>query len=372
MASLRIAEGRAKILAVVAGAVLIASVAVVTLATHFAKGKGVVAQVNGHPISERELKRMLADPTMQRRAARRDLQRRQTAAGGSASQVEPEQERNELERTALRRLILVRLLLEEAARLELKVTDEELAKSKEAVRRGFEDPSSFAQWRKALDVEDDESLADALRTELLVERVSALLTKTVTLRAGEVESYYEANRTKFSVPVTVHLLTINAGDQKSADEILRAVKKSGADFEAVAAKQSKDFSSATAAPARWIPTDKLPKEMQAAVAKLKPGQIGGPVQSDSGLLIVKLVDRKPARVRELEEVRPAIERSLLRAKQGEAIRSWLATREASAKVEILAPTLRSVAASGATTVGRAEQAALERWLQHRATTGRAN
>jgi parvulin-like peptidyl-prolyl isomerase len=318
--------------------------------------------VNGHPISERELKRMLADPTMQRRAARRDLQRQQTSAGRAPAEVESEPERNELERIALRRLILVRLLLEEAARLELKVTDDELGKSKEAVRRGFEDPTSFAQWRKALDVEDDQSLADALRTELLVERVSALLTQNVAVRAEEVDSYYGANTAQFSVPATVNLLTIEAGDQKSADEILRELKKPGADFEAVAAKRSKDFGSARAAPAGWISINKVPAEIQAAVANLKPGQISGPVQTDGGLLIVKLVDRKPARIRELAEVRPAIERSLLRTRQGEAIRSWLATREGNAKVEILVPALRPVAASGATkTAGRAEQAALERW-----------
>ena len=357
----RITNGRSKALAL--AAVVVASVAVVTLATHFVNGQGVVAEVNGRAISERDLKRMLADPTMQRRAARRDLQRKQAASVGLASQVEPEQERNELERIALRRLILVRLLLEEAARLELKVTDDDLAKSREAVRRGFEDPSSFAQWRKALDVEDDQSLAEVLRTELLVERVSALLTQNVALSPGEVESYYEANRTKFSVPVSVQLLTIEASDQRSADELLRDVKKSGADFAAVAAKHSKDFGSVAETSDRWISIDKVPSEIRAAVVNLKPGQIGGPVQSNGGLMIVKLVDRKPARVRELAEVRPAIERSLLRAKQGETIRSWLATKESNAKVEILVPALRSLAMSGETkTVGRAEQAALERWL----------
>ena len=356
-------KGRTKGLALAAGAVLIASVAVVTLTTHFAKGGGIVAQVNGQPISERELKRMLADPSMQRRAARRDLQRKQTAAGSSASQVEPEQERNELERIALRRLILVRLLLEEAARLELKVTDDEVAKSKEAVRRGFEDPSSFAQWRKALDVQDDQSLADALRTELLVERVSALLTKNVVVGPAEVVSYYEANKAQFSVPATVRLLTIGASDQKSAAEILRELQKPGADFEAVAAKRPTDLGSARAVPAGWVSTSKLPAEIQAAVANLKPGQIGGPVQTDGGLLMVKLADQRPARIRELAEVRPAIERSLLRMKQGEAIGSWLAMRESNAKVEILVPALRQVATSGATkTVSRAEQAALERWV----------
>jgi parvulin-like peptidyl-prolyl isomerase len=365
LARLAMTGRRRKAVVLAACALLIASLATVVLVSKSAPATAIVAQVNGQPITERELKRMMADPTMQRRAQRRDLQRRMASAASEPGRPDQrqEQERNQLERIALRRLILVKLLLEEADRLELKVTDDQLARSQEAVRSGFEDPNSFAEWRKALDVEDDRSLADALRTELLVERVSASLAKGVVLRAGDVEAYYAAHKADFMVPETVHLLIIETVDQKSAGQILQELNKQGADFGAVAKERSKGFRAAEGGDLGWVPVDRLQSEVRVAVYNMKPGQIRGPVQTEAGMLIVKLLDRRAARTKDLAEVRSVIEQSLLRTKQREAIRGWLAEREKNAKVEILVSALRPDAAGDPMSAsGPAERAALERWV----------
>jgi parvulin-like peptidyl-prolyl isomerase len=365
ISEIRLTRGRRKFVALAACALLIASLAIVGLATQTAKVGGVVAEVNGHPISERELKRMLADPTMLKRAQRRGLQQRVASASEGSAQRDQlqEQSRHQLERIALRRLILVRLLLEEADRLELKVTDDDLANAHDAVRRGFEDASSFAEWRKALDVADDRSLADALRTELLVERVSAVLAKDVAVRPGEAEAYYRARKAEFTVPETVRLSIIETGDQTSTDQILQELKQPGADFAAVARQRSKGFRAEGGGDFGWVPIDRLQSQLRATVASMQPGQIGGPVRTEGGPVIVKLFDRRPARPRELAEVQGSIEQALLRARQREAMRDWLEEREKDAKVEILVSTLRPDAAGAAmSATGSTERAAVEQWL----------
>jgi parvulin-like peptidyl-prolyl isomerase len=65
------------------------------------------------------------------------------------------------------------------------------------------------------------------------------------------------------------------------------------------------------------------------------GETGGPVQSGAEFLLVRVEERRPARVMTLAEAQPQIERRLRAAKQQEVVQAWLTEQAKQAKIEVV-------------------------------------
>jgi len=102
-------------------------------------------------------------------------------------------ETNELERLALQKLITRGLLLQEAARRNLTVSEQELDQAFTRFRSRFKNARKFAAWKKAREL-DDTALREDLRAQILLKRVRAALAEEVRLSEEEVQAYYEGNR----------------------------------------------------------------------------------------------------------------------------------------------------------------------------------
>jgi len=320
----RLAGGRAFVLwASIIALALGATSALVSYAT---SQQGVVARVNGEPITERDLqRRMLTDPAVQRQAQQRDVKR--ILAGATGSQQPRDLQAGaakELERFgfALRRLVFVRLLVQEAARRDIKVTDQEVDDAVRAFKARFKDDAGFAAGRKLRDLEDDRSLLEAMRAELLVTRVSAALAKEARVSDEQVQAYYEKHTAELKIPEAARLQLIRVENKAAADDVLRTLKK-GADFASLARERSKGARAAQGGDVGWVNAETLPPALHQAVARLNVGETSGPVQFGSEFMVVRLVAQRPARTRSLTEVRPAIEQRLLQAKQLQIIQGWL-------------------------------------------------
>lgn len=101
--------------------------------------------------------------------------------------------------------------------------------------------------------------------------------------------------------------------QKDAEAIIASLKK-GADFSALAKKDSKDpMSAAHGGELGWSTAANYVKPFGDALAKLKPGQYTTtPVQTQYGWHVIKLVGTRPAKPLPLEQVKPQIEQQLTR------------------------------------------------------------
>jgi parvulin-like peptidyl-prolyl isomerase len=213
-----------------------------------------------------------------------------------------------LEQLALRRLIFVRLLLQEASRRELNLADAELQEMRAALER---------------------------RTETLAGKVVAALVKDARLGEGEVEAYYVAHSAEFRVPAAAHLQMIAVADKAAAAQIVAALTEKDDDFATLAKERSQGFRAAQGGDLGWVPTERLRPAVRMAVAGMKPGEVRGPVETESGVLVLKLLEARPERVESLPETQPAIEQHLLREKRGELVTAWLAEREKASKIERL-------------------------------------
>jgi len=152
---------------------------------------------------------------------------------------------------------------------------------------------------------------------LLVDRDQ--IRSRVTVTPQDVESYYNANVQQFQTPEQVrasHILLKTDGKdeaavRKQAEDILKQAKAPGADFAALAKKYSEDDGSkANGGDLDYFTKGRMVPEFEQAAFSLQPGQISDLVKSQFGFHIIKVVDKKPAGTRTLDEVRSQIQETL--------------------------------------------------------------
>jgi peptidyl-prolyl cis-trans isomerase D len=160
---------------------------------------------------------------------------------------------------------------------------------------------------------------------LLLDRDQAFARTGVT--PTEVQSYYNGNISQYQTPEQVrasHILLNTAGKdeaavRKQAEDILQQVK-AGADFAALAKKFSEDEGSkANGGDLDYFSRGRMVPEFEAAAFALETGQVSDIVKSQFGFHIIKVVDKKPAVTRSLDEVRPQIEEQLKRQRADQQI-----------------------------------------------------
>jgi len=109
-----------------------------------------------------------------------------------------------------------------------------------------------------------------------------------------------------------------AAAKKTADEIAAQVKANPAKFAEIAKQRSQDPGSAPqGGDLGSNPRGTMVKAFDDAVFAMKPGEIVGPVQTEFGLHVIKLLDVTPAHTRPFEEVRAQIETDLKRQRVGQ-------------------------------------------------------
>jgi peptidyl-prolyl cis-trans isomerase D len=144
------------------------------------------------------------------------------------------------------------------------------------------------------------------------------LRERMQISAQDVQRSYEDNQQQYSTPAQVrasHILLKTEGKnadavKKQAEDLLAQVKK-GADFAQLATKYSEDeISAKKGGDLDFFPQGQMVPEFDKTAFALAPGQISDLVKTQYGFHIIKVVDKKPATTRSLDEVRPQIEDQL--------------------------------------------------------------
>jgi peptidyl-prolyl cis-trans isomerase D len=136
--------------------------------------------------------------------------------------------------------------------------------------------------------------------------------------AQEVQRYYDDNQQQYATPEQVrasHILLKTEGKddaavKKQADDLLAKVK-GGADFAALATKFSEDEVSATkGGDLDFFGRGAMVKEFDDVAFTLKPGETSDVVKTQFGYHIIRVMEKKPASTRSLEESKVQIEEIL--------------------------------------------------------------
>jgi peptidyl-prolyl cis-trans isomerase C len=135
-----------------------------------------------------------------------------------------------------------------------------------------------------------DAIEDFRRT-LLVQELASRLTKDIAATEDDARAYYDANKDRFTAPVTWKASQIVAGDETAAKNILVQVLQGG-DFAQIAKTQSKAANAAEGGELKPFVAGKAPFDaMQTAIANLDAGGISGVFKGPEGYYIVK-VDSK--------------------------------------------------------------------------------
>jgi peptidyl-prolyl cis-trans isomerase D len=135
-----------------------------------------------------------------------------------------------------------------------------------------------------------------------------------TVLPTEVEKYYRDNDQQWTTPEQVrasHILLKTEGKDgavvKARAEALLKQVKAGADFAALAKKESDDeVSKAQGGDLDFFGRNRMVKEFEDVAFSLPVGQVSDVVQSSFGFHIIKVTDKKPGSRKTLDEVRQQI------------------------------------------------------------------
>lgn len=185
----------------------------------------------------------------------------------------------------------------------------------------FQRQLGFAETRYAEALKVRRSSEEALRSQmesLLLDQAwveSSIAPQLAAITDVEARTWFEAHRDQMKVWVAsraAHLF-LSSHDPSQPDrrpkiEKLSAQLQTGeVAFEQLVDDHSEDErSKRRAGDLGWFTQARMPEDFMAAVERLQPGQISGPVQTRLGWHLIKLLERKPARQLTFEEAREEV------------------------------------------------------------------
>lgn len=140
-----------------------------------------------------------------------------------------------------------------------------------------------------------------------------------TVAAADVEALYRQNMAQYQTPEQMrasHILLKTEGKEEAAvrataEQVLAKAKAPGADFAALAKQYSEDEGSkVNGGDLDYFGRGRMVPEFEQAAFAMKPGDISDIVKSDFGFHIIKVMDKKDAATRAMDEVRPELEQQL--------------------------------------------------------------
>jgi parvulin-like peptidyl-prolyl isomerase len=227
-----------------------------------------------------------------------------------------------LKRDLLQQLIDRKLFLQEAKRLKLSVSDEELSQASSRVRGDY----TLEEFQEVLKSKDlSEAAWEAgLREKLLIQKLQNQATSgaTVEITMEEAKRYYDENRDRFILKESVHVRQIVVSKEEEAKQILQELQN-GSDFAAVAASKSLGPEKNQGGDLGFVMRDSLPEEFD-LIFSLGIGKISPVVKSPYGYHIFKVEERRSARQETFVDSIDTINAVLLQIKQEQRFSDWLA------------------------------------------------
>lgn len=284
----------------------------------------VVATVNGEVLARDDFERRLA----------REAQAMEGNGPRTPEQIEP------YKQALLETLIERHLLLQAARAAGVTVTTEEvdrrvLALASEYPAGTFDDALAKAQTSRA-------ALVRSTREQLTIEKFLAQeVFARVAVTEEQVRRHFEEHAEAFVEPEQVHAQQIVV---KGLDEARRVQQQlwQGKKFTDLARRYSLSPDARVGGDLGFFARGTMPPVFDDVVFKLGVGGTSEVIPSDYGFHLFRVVEKKPARKRELNEVRALIEERLLAQRRAEAQKAFVAGLRQKASITVNDETLAQV------------------------------
>ncbi len=288
----------------------------------------VVARVNGEAVKKVEFERMIK------------------SIEGRAGQPIPADRRDEIMRGALDQLIVYKLLAQECKTRGVSASDADIDAKVAELKKQFPTEDAFNSALQQRGMTLDGLRSDA-RTDLNVTKLmDAEIATTPGPSDAEAQDFYAKNPDKFKqeeqvrashILIRVDAKADAAAKKKARAEIDSVLKQArgGADFAKLAQEHSQDGSAAQGGDLNYFSKGQMVPAFSNVAFALKPGQISDVVTTEFGYHIIKLTDRKPARVVPFEEASPKIKEFLAEQKKQQHVDAFIDGLKKKSKIEVL-------------------------------------
>jgi len=285
-----------KIKTIYVGLLTILLVVGIGIGSVYATQNNIVAKVNGVAISETELQEYL-------------LQQ-----GGSA---------------ALDTLIQQSIIKQESEKQNIQVSETDIDTKLATVKATFDSEEAFNEA-----LETNGMTLDELRQNILTNiQIMRLLEAKTPITEEEIQQYFETNKDSLGVAEEVKASHILVATEELANEV-KAKIAAGEDFAELAKQYSTDESTKElGGDLGFFAKGEMAQEFEDVAFSLEVGQVSAPVKTEYGYHIIKIEDKKEAKVATLEESKAKIKEVLLDQKLETEFDPWLQERLAEYTIE---------------------------------------
>ncbi|MBI5187900.1 MAG: peptidylprolyl isomerase [Nitrospirae bacterium] len=288
----------------------------------------VVAVVNKEVITWSELYRMMEYEATDQVKALREDERRKIFRDNEA--------------VFLERLIDTKLQIQEARKLGLDVTTEEVTEAIENIKKKYSLTDNALEESLKKEGFTFEEYRKRLSEQIMISKVvGQQIRNKIVVSDAEVKRYMEANREIFSDSEAYKLRQIffkrpkNDEDKKTIEERVSLIiqkLKAGEDFSALAKEYSEDPSGRLGGNLGFIKKSHMAKEFNEVLSNMKAGDFSIPFWTERGLHIIKLDEKVSAQ--NIDEVREDVRKQLTENQFLEVYRSWVKGLREKAYIEI--------------------------------------
>ncbi len=244
----------------------------------------------------------------------------------------------DLKKTYLEQMIERKILVQEARRLGIKVSQEELNQAISEVKKDY--PGEGFGEKLGLKGITLEDWKIRLEERLLAEKVIRnALHFSGEIREKEALQYYENHPPLFQLKQKVRARQIVVADGEEAIQILKRLKK-GESFEKLAAEKSLGPEKVNGGDLGYFSPGERPIEFD-PVFSMEIGALSEVIKSPYGYHIFKLEEKREPRQILFEEAKPGILKELRHQKEEEEYQKWFKGIKGKATVKINQKWLRS-------------------------------
>jgi len=251
---------------------------------------------------------------------------------------------DEAKKNILYQLIEDKLILQEAHKIGMPATDEEVAERLEQIKSQFSSSQEFksALASQGLTVVD---LKEKYREQIMIKKmVNREVRSRVSVTPIEIALFYEKNKDDFNLPAQVKVMTImirkSEADPESNTDSLKKIKMielkiaEGEDFAKLAREYSQDPSAVDGGDMGYINKGQMMKKIDEVIFSLQPGEISETIETPVGYHVFKIVEVKEAGAESFDEARMQIENYLFQEKAKERFDEWMTNLKENAYISV--------------------------------------
>ncbi len=196
-------------------------------------------------------------------------------------------------------------------------------------------------------------LRERFRDDIMKRKMVEFKVKSrVTLSPGEIKGFYDAHPEDFKgVPeIRARQILVRTGTTRS-EELARGTIESiidqvakGADFAELAKEYSEASDAASGGDMGWVQQGRFMDRIDKAIFSLDAGQASDPIQTQLGLHLFRVEEKRQSAGISYQEAIPRIENYLYKKKVADELKLWLAELREKAFISFQDPSIAEMAA----------------------------